>query len=76
MKNLSIHPRSWPKDTLGIGEKRAKKDTSKPSKKTSRRQRRMLAKFDARQRAWASIPAADQPAFRKPGSRKMNQMVG
>ncbi len=64
---LSIHPRNW-RDGNGV-----KLNTAKAPKPGRKRERKLLAKFDARQRAWHAIDPKDQKGFRKPGSRKMAQ---
>jgi hypothetical protein len=66
-EQLSIHPRNWP------GGNRQVKNTAATPRAGRKRNRKMLAKFDARQRAWQQIPANIIKGFRQPGTRKMAQ---
>lgn len=67
-RDLSIHPRNWP--NTGNGKVKNTCATPKPGRK---RERKLLATFDARQKAWQAIPAIIQKGFRQPGSRKIKQ---
>lgn len=65
--DLSIHPRNWP------GGNRQVKNTSATPKPGRKRERKLLRKYDARQRAWQLIPATIIKGYRQPGSRKISQ---
>lgn len=70
-KNLSIHPRNWPRSSQWWDDETKKRDTSKPQKGRARKLDRKRARLNARRNdreMTVRTPSIRPEAFRVPGS--------